>query len=399
MENNKGGCPRGSEMKVVFVHPTDPYSDYDAITNYIRGILKHVGNAGIYCGVPRRQGDAHPDLEAFTFRPLFSRSRKLLVPTTLKYQYRLLIRRAIIPIQRSILSVHEVEWALPLLYPRKIGPVVLTIHGASKFMRLATKNRAKILYHELADTLAVKRADCVIVVSHDAYDFYRAKYPGLKEKFVYVPTFVDDELFYPRADRVILRQNLGLAPDEVVVMYAGRFVPEKGLDLLLAAFRELERAYDKLKLVLVGDGPLRGLLQDSINAGVSNVYLWGPCAHYAMPQIVSCADLLVLPSLFEATPLVVLEALACGVPVVAFSVGDLPKIIVSGLNGYLVQHRTAAALAHGIERCVQQLGNLSREACAQSVYEYRASKIVPQILKVYKEVWQGARRKARARHR
>lgn len=385
-------------MRVVFVHPTDPYSDYDAITNYIRGILKHIGNAGVYCGVPRRQGNAYPgnaypDLEGFTFRPLFSRSRKLFVPTTLKYQYRLLIKRPTIPIQGGILSVHEVEWALPLLYPRKIGPVVLTIHGASKFMRLATKNRAKILYHELADKLAIKRADRVILVSRDAYDFYQTKYPRLKEKFVYVPTFVDDALFYPCPDRAILRQNLGLAPNDVVIMYVGRFVPEKGLDLLLAAFRELQRAIDKLKLILIGDGPMRSFLRDIISAGMNNIYLWGPYAHHVLPQILNCADLLVLPSLFEATPLVVLEALACGVPVVAFPVGDLPKIIVSGLNGYLVQHRTAAALADGIKRCIQLLGNPPLEACVQSVYEYRASKIVPQILEVYKEVWQEAQRR------
>lgn len=384
-----------ADMRVVFLHPTDPYVDHDAITNYIRGILKHVGGRGVFCGVVHRRKDAHSGSEAFEFVPLFSRSRKLLMPITLKYQYRLLSGRRSIPISGGVVSVHEVEWAVPLLYPRKIGPVVLTIHGASKFMPMATKSMAKIIHHELADHLAIKRADRVILVSRDAYEFYQTKYPAMGRNLVYVPTFVDDEMFRPYPDRAVLRQTRGLASDDVVLMWAGRFVLEKGLDLLLKAFGVLASVHDRMKLVLVGDGPLRGFVRDMISGGLRNVQLWGPCPHHDMPLVLNCADLLVLPSRFEATPLTVLEALACGVPVVASAVGDLPRIVVDGVNGYLVHERTASALVRAIEQCIGEPNRLSSEQCVQSVQRYRASNVVPQILEVYREAWQEARQRVR----
>jgi len=380
--------PAKMKMRIVFIHSTNPYVDYDSITNYIRGIMKVFGDKCSFYGRSDHRMIPISGPENFEFVPLLFRHANPFMPATLGYQYHMLANRHLINGNDSVLSVHQVEWAVPLLYPKKIGPTVLTIHGASKFLRIATKNRAKIIHHEMSDRLAIKRADRVILVSRDAYDFYCNRYPKIRRKFIFVPTFVDQGLFRPLPNRAALRQERGLKRDDIVIMYVGRFVPEKGLSLLLRCFEELASSYQKIKLILVGDGLLRKSIQDMIRNGTGNVEIWEPCGHPDMPLVFNCADLLVLPSRFEATPLAVLEALACGVPVVASKVGDLPKIIIDGVNGYLVKEQTESAFVRAIEHAIAGLEKLSSEQCINSVKPYFISNVVPQILDVYLQAWQ-----------
>lgn len=138
--------------------------------------------------------------------------------------------------------------------------------------------------------------------------------------------------------------------DGRTVVFVGHLVPIKGLPFLIRAWHQLVTAGSvnaSDRLVIVGDGPERSALEEMCRStGVeSSVHFTGLLAPVQVAARVRSAHLLCLPSLNEGTPNVVVEALACGVPVVASRVGGIPDLIRDGSNGWLAEPGDSAALA------------------------------------------------------
>ena len=160
---------------------------------------------------------------------------------------------------------------------------------------------------------------------------------------------VDLARFAPAADRESLRRRLGLSG--AVLLAAGNLVPEKDHALAISALAELPGA----TLLVAGDGPLRAALeQQAARAGVSTrVRFLGGVPQAALIEYYNAADALVLTSRREGMPNVVLEALACGTPVVATRVGGVPELIDSDVAGRLVD-ATADGVAAGVRALVAE---------------------------------------------
>jgi glycosyltransferase involved in cell wall biosynthesis len=143
---------------------------------------------------------------------------------------------------------------------------------------------------------------------------------------------VDTQLFHPRHRDADLRASWGVDGNTPVVLYVGRIAPEKNLDLAVRAFRAIQRVVPKARYVWVGDGPSRAALEaahpDFIFAGVQRGEALA--RHYAS------ADLFPFPSLSETFGNVILEALAAGLPVVAYEEGAAREHLVPGTNGYRI---------------------------------------------------------------
>lgn len=143
---------------------------------------------------------------------------------------------------------------------------------------------------------------------------------------------VDTQLFHPRHRDAELRASWGVDGNTPVVLYVGRIAPEKNLDLAVRTFRAIQREVPKARYVWVGDGPSRAALQaahpDFIFAGVQRGEALA--RHYAS------ADLFPFPSLSETFGNVILEALAAGLPVVAYEEGAAREHLQSGTNGYRI---------------------------------------------------------------
>ena len=168
--------------------------------------------------------------------------------------------------------------------------------------------------------------------------------------------------------------------------WQGQGIDEKGIDILISAFKQVGDKFPFLRLIIVGKGPQEKYLKSMVeNQGINNVVFLGIVNHQKIPEILNCADLFVLPSAFEGTPLAVLEALACGVPVISFDVGDISRIITDGLNGYLVKNRTSKALARAIISGIETRSKMQRN-CRKTTKNYWASNVIPKILDIYNEV-------------
>jgi glycosyltransferase involved in cell wall biosynthesis len=213
--------------------------------------------------------------------------------------------------------------------------------------------------------------------------------PALSNRVQVVPNSVDARRFrVPRQQVQVLRQELGIGPEQKVLLYAGRLIPEKGPDLLLQALSGPQASLNGAapRLLLAGEGPLLPALQEQAAKVRAEVTFLGN--RDDMPQLFNLADLVVLPSRWEGLPMTLLEAMAAGAPVLATSVGGIPEVVQHGVNGWLVPPQDTAALGNAIGHLLHsaslrcQLGEKGMETVSES---YSPGATLGRLLQIYQE--------------
>lgn len=224
----------------------------------------------------------------------------------------------------------------------------------------------------------LRHAACVQAISEEI----EAQLVGLgldPKRIAAIPNGFDPAVFHPVSDpdRRALRRKLGLPLDRPIVLYVGRFARYKGLADLLAAWPRIASRFDA-ECVLSGfvayDDPY------PIPAGIGRVTIREWTSH---PELLyRAADVFVLPSHVEGMSNALLEAMACGLPAVATSVGAAPEMVEDGVDGFLVPPGDPDALAGAIERLLAD-SNLRRsvggKARDSSLSRYALSAVVDQI--------------------
>jgi len=164
---------------------------------------------------------------------------------------------------------------------------------------------------------------------------------------------VDTQLFDPARRSEELRRRWGAAPDSLVVLHVGRLAQEKNLGALAGVYRVMRRENPRVRLVLVGDGPARRWLQSECPDAHFAGMLTGEdlAAHYAS------GDLFVFPSTTETFGNVTPEAMASGLPVLAYNYAAAGMLIDSGVNGVLARFDDSRDL---IEHAVRLARNPAR---------------------------------------
>jgi glycosyltransferase involved in cell wall biosynthesis len=151
-----------------------------------------------------------------------------------------------------------------------------------------------------------------------------------------------------QADCEATRHELGLG-ESPVILAVGRMSREKAHNDLIAAFRILRVRHPLARLLLVGDGPERAGLE--LEAGDGVLFLG---QQKDVSRLFAIADVMVLPSLSEGSPNVLLEAMACGVPSVATEVGGVPEIVSNEEEALLVPARAPELLAAAVSRILEE---------------------------------------------
>ncbi len=241
------------------------------------------------------------------------------------------------------------------------APKILTVHlnaadidaggGESRWSRLPGA------LHRLED-MTLPRMNRVFIVNRAGLDFYRRRHPAVAGRVTFLPTSVDQEHFqildpHERAEaRVALLRAAGLGPLEPgpILLFVGRLEEQKDPLLLMDVVAATRRRVPGARLIVVGDGSLRpAAAARARDLAISDhVHFVGYRGRQDMPDVMNGADVLVLTSRFEGMPIAALEALACGLPVVAPPVGEVPLVIQHELSGYLAGERTPEALADGV---------------------------------------------------
>jgi teichuronic acid biosynthesis glycosyltransferase TuaC len=198
----------------------------------------------------------------------------------------------------------------------------------------------------------VRGARRLLVVSADLGRLAVSDYGGDPARVRVIPNGCDAAIFHPR-ERAPARAALGIADDAELLLYVGRLVPEKGLRELFDACTALAVARPRLRLVLVGDGPMRAELEARIARDAPWASLAGAQPPAQVAQWFAASNLLALPTYSEGHPNVLVEALACGRPAVTTPVGGIPEVVDDSV-AILVLPRTVeplrAALAAALDR-------------------------------------------------
>lgn len=226
---------------------------------------------------------------------------------------------------------------------RRKLPVLATLHGFTS-MRMLSRMRA----YEIAERAALKRADHVAAVSQslvDRWDLER-RYAG-RLSIVHNGLPVDESEPSTPPDAVS-----DFIDGRRCVLAAGRLSPEKGFDVLLDALGSLRHAGFDVRLVLAGEGGGRAELEEQARTlGIEDAVLL-PGYVDAVGKIAHVFDAVAIPSRSEGLPVILLEALFAGVPVIATDVGEMPAVLRDCGGGTCIAPEDAPALARRLEEAL-----------------------------------------------
>ena len=248
------------------------------------------------------------------------------------------------------------------LKDRKFDVVQTWVFAANSYGRAAAR-RAKVPVVVTAEMavdlwktrghLAIDRhlagwCDKVVGNSNAVADFYRKA--GLPEsKLMVIPSGIEPgdppEI---NVGRAAVRAEFGWPADVPLVLFAGRLMAQKGVDDLIAALDVLQHIRPHLKTLIAGAGPLRGELEEMAHAFQLDERVRFLGHREDVPGLIAASDLVVLPSLYEGMPNILLEAMRFRKPVVATAAPGTTEVVVDGETGLLVPIKTPLALAKAI---------------------------------------------------
>lgn len=235
-----------------------------------------------------------------------------------------------------------------------------------------------------------RRVDRVICASEGEMEMLVNVYGVHPHCISSVPCGVDSTRFRPM-DRRRARARLGLDPEEPVVLYVGRIEKLKGIDVLLRAASQVESHF---RLLIVGGdakdaGRKQDLMELASQLGIADrVTFMDAVAHSELPLYYNAATVCAVPSYYESFGLVAVEAMACGVPVVASRVGGLKETIQDGRTGYLVPWRCPEPFAERLELLLSNESlrrSLGREARA-AAERFHWSEVAARVEDIYHEL-------------
>ena len=268
-------------------------------------------------------------------------------------------------------DIVDAHFALNAVLPVLFGVIrhkALVVHFQGPWAdegAMQGENWRRTTVKRAVERLVYRRAVRIVVLSHAFKRLLVERYGVAPWRVEVVPPGVDLAAFHP-GDRGEARRRLGLPAACRVVLAVRRLVPRMGLDVLIEAWARLEPGSGDV-LVIVGQGREQQNLEDlASRLGVAgSVRFMGRVDETTLLRCYHATDLVVVPSLaLEGFGLIVLEALACGAPVIATSTGGLPEVLAPLDPGLVVDPGDAAALAARIEAAFDGSSPLpSRDRC------------------------------------
>lgn len=286
-----------------------------------------------------------------------------------------------------------------LKYCEKKKPFVVTSHGTplNEIKTVLSGRRAlKSLFavpfwtyrHLFVDPQVYEKANRIISPSYQLKDDIVSQFGIEKNKIDVILNGIDIQKFSPRATSEELKKSLNIQKGEKVLLSVGRITEGKGFDNLIKIISKIKN----VELIIIGEGPkLEDLHNIAENERVTKkVNFLGEIAHEKLPAFYNLADVFCFPSkLREACPLVLIEAMACGVPVVASRIGGIPNIVENYKDGLLVEPGSITDIEKKIRKLVnddslrKRLGEKARE---KAVNQFSIEQMVKETIQIYKEI-------------
>jgi glycosyltransferase involved in cell wall biosynthesis len=272
-------------------------------------------------------------------------------------------------------------------YAKKCGvPYVLQAHGS--LPRIVAKKRLKWLYDVLFGYRLLRDASRVIALSRvEAEQYRRMGVP--EEKIAIIPNGIDLSEYASLPPEGSFKKKFGIKEEEKIVLYLGRIHRIKGIDILVRAFADVVDTLDNVRLVIVGpdDGYLAELeaLIKALKIE-NNMLISGPLYGRDKLEAYVDADVYVLPSRYETSPMTVLESVACGTPVVLTEDCGIAEYFRDKVG--LVVNTDSSHLSEALFEILtnHKKQQIFRENCKTLIGKFDISNSVSMLEKVYEEI-------------
>ena len=237
---------------------------------------------------------------------------------------------------------------LPIL--KFLGKKVIAKVAAAKLGAEAGSLKGKYSIFGFLLRIALKRVNVFVAISKEIEE-------GLLEDGILlqriqnIPNFVDTKIFSP-AKKEKIKENLNICGKKCVI-YSGRLVARKGIEVLLLAWKDVLKIFPEARLIIIGEGPLeRNLKNMADQLDVENTVGFIGRVDNIIDYL-HATDIFVLPSFQEGLPNSLLEAMACRLPVVATRIGGVVDVVKDGENGILVNPGDSNDLTEGLLRLLK----------------------------------------------
>jgi N-acetyl-alpha-D-glucosaminyl L-malate synthase BshA len=254
-------------------------------------------------------------------------------------------------------------------------PLIITVHGTDLIF---LNNR----FLRLLGTFALDNCD-LCTVNSTATRNAVLEIKNVK-KLEIIPMGVDLDAFNPQVGSYI---NKTFNADDLMILTVGRISEEKGIRYLIEAMPVILKEMPTVKLMIVGDGPDRDKLEQMVKRlNLANITFAGMVSNKNLSNFYKSADVFILPSIREGLGVVLLEAMACGTPVIGSNTGGVTDIIENGKNGLLIEPGDSKDIA---EKIIKLLSNrelaqkLSEEGMKTVKYKFSWHIIVKKFLREF----------------
>ncbi len=330
------------------------------------------------------------------FMPLFTQPKengKSLIPDSVRYTAAL-FRRCL---ASDFMHFHRLE---PTLATRHwAGDKTLFIHNDIQQQIQPSSQKGSILWQYFPSAyFAVERQVVpqfteILSCNTSSAAFYKDRYPMCAARVRYLRNTVDDDVFFPlsgtervQAQQAIAR-SLGLDEQTRFILFAGRLHAQKDPWLLIQAMAVLTDT--NAHLLIAGEGDLEKPIRTEITGlNLSDrITMLGALPQSEIAKLQRLASVFVLSSIYEGLPIVVLEALCSGTPIVTTPCGETPNLLTPQ-SGVVCKERTAEALAAALDQVLACPQNFPVQACTDVAKPFHASAIVKDICARMMQRWQ-----------
>lgn len=394
------------KVVVAVIYPTDPAGHIiGGVETFIRGLIKYSPEDIEYVVIGATTNPSERPLfqwtickvdgKSFRYLPiirLYDGGKQSLFPATLRYEMAALRHMPDLA-NFQVLESHRIEHFI--LRGKGRTRINLFLHQNMSVLRDKQSDirwrYLPSLYYFL-EKRVLHQVNSIFAVREDAVADYQSRHPEIANRFNFQPTWMDPDIFYPvglekrNQLRKFLCTRYSVPEDDGILVAVGRLDYQKDPLLLIRAMSILLQERPDVRLLWVGDGILHDdVVRVAEGVGISDrIVLTGLLNPHEIADIHRAADLFVMSSAYEGMPIALIEALGCGLPAVTTDVGEVRRLIDSGVNGEICSVRTAERLAGSIIKCLDKHEHYRGEPCTMRALQYTPQRVLTPLYDNYR---------------
>ena len=396
-------------VKLLIIYPTDPLGPkVGGAGTFLKGFIKNapedfdVAFIGISSDRKKRPPKKWVKLtlgnREFNFLPLSfekDENKKTTIPLSLRFT--LALKLSQIDVSNKVLFFNKIE---PAILFRKINdPKIIIIHN--DIQKQIVSEKSEVLWSKfpwlyfIFEHFIFAFTDYIYTVSNNTLEFYQSKYTEQTEKFSFLPTWADTDIFFPKNEsKFSIRSNLlslskNLPINEKWILFVGRLQEQKAPLRVIDTFMEYYRKDNAACLIIIGAGNLREAMVLHVKKMKmeNKVFFLGNVSQETLALFYRGSDVLLLTSNFEGMPMCVLEALGCGLPVVSTNVGEVKRVVKNEFSGEVVESVSPKIISQSIEKVLSNPDIYSKDNCIKAISEYTPQKVLVPVYERIRELY------------